>query len=125
MKKLLFILLASFAVVSCTAQSSDAYSVLDYTKYEQAINSGKPVIIDVRTPDEYSSGYIKDAININVYDANFKAEVAKLNKDEPIYIYCRSGARSRQAGKVMEDLGFKTIYDLKGGIMSWRGKLSK
>ncbi len=77
-------------------------------------------IIDVRTPEEYSEGYIAKAINVNWNDNSFDAEVLKLNESKPIYVYCLAGGRSANAAAKLTKLGFTTVYDLKGGLNAWR-----
>jgi phage shock protein E len=76
-------------------------------------------IIDIRTPREYTQGYIEGAININYYDKTFLEQIAKLDKNKPIYIYCRSGNRTSSAAKKLKKFGFLEVNDLQGGIMSW------
>lgn len=76
-------------------------------------------IIDVRTPAEYATGYINNAINIDFYNPNFEAEIKKLDKTKPVYIYCKAGGRSSEAVNIFMKNGFKNVYELKGGIMSW------
>ena len=79
-------------------------------------------LIDVRTPEEYNDGYIKNAKNINFYEDNFMEEMSKLNKTEPIYVYCKSGGRSGNASKKLKDAGFTKVYDLEGGFMKWESE---
>lgn len=76
-------------------------------------------IIDVRTAEEFATGHITDAKNINVNDKNFAASVAVLDKTKPIYVYCKGGLRSADATTKLQELGFTQVYDLKGGIMAW------
>ena len=76
-------------------------------------------IIDIRTPREFSQGYIEGAININYYDKTFLEQIAKLDKNKPIYIYCRSGSRTSSASKKLSKLGFTEVNDLEGGIITW------
>jgi rhodanese-related sulfurtransferase len=75
-------------------------------------------LIDVRSPEEFAEGHLKDAVNININDANFNDEIQKLLRDEPIFLYCRSGGRSARAGKVVVALGYRA-YDLDKGIQGW------
>jgi len=77
------------------------------------------VIIDVRTPEEYAVEHIENAININFSSETSRDEMNKLNKDKTYLIYCLSGNRSGQALTVMEELGFKEVYDI-GGIAGWK-----
>jgi rhodanese-related sulfurtransferase len=73
----------------------------------------------VRTPDEFKSGHIKGAKNINIGDqVKFEADVARLNKKLPVAVYCRSGRRSKIAGQRLTDKGF-VVYDLNQGIIEW------
>jgi len=96
-------------------------TVLNANDYEKKISTEKNIqLIDVRTPEEYQQGHIKNAKNMNVYDANFEKEIQKLDKSKPVYIYCRSGSRSRSAAQVLSNNGFKTIFDLQGGITAWQ-----
>jgi|SRR5690606_6927836 rhodanese-related sulfurtransferase len=125
MKKLFLILLTSLFFVSCKGQETEHFKILDSAQYEQIITQNEVTIIDVRTPGEYKSGHIKNAQNINVQSGDFKAKMQNFEKEKPIYIYCRSGARSANAGKILEEMGFTEIYDLKGGVLSWKGKLEK
>jgi len=77
------------------------------------------VIIDVRSPEEYSENHIKNALNIN-YSQNFEQEIEKLDKNKKYLIYCRSGHRSSNATKIMIKSGFKDIHNLSGGIRKWK-----
>ncbi len=76
-------------------------------------------LLDVRTPQEFTAGHIPGAINYNFYDADFAEQLQKLDKNRPVMLYCRSGARSAKASKQMEELGFNEIYDLGGGYLIW------
>lgn len=94
--------------------------VLSPEEYAQAINQKKVHLIDVRTPQEYKSGHLKGALNINVFDADFNQKINRLSKDKPVFIYCQSGMRSRQAVAIIHKAGFEKIYDLRGGYSCWK-----
>lgn len=79
-------------------------------------------LIDVRTLDEFNEGHLKNAQNICVTSDDFEERISKLDKDQPIYLYCRSGKRSARAAEILKDLGFKEIYDMEGGILKWQGE---
>lgn len=70
------------------------------------------IIIDVRTPAEVAAGSIKNSINIDFRNENFKSEILKLAKNATYKLYCRSGNRSGQALQLMKDLGFKNLQNL-------------
>ncbi|MFZ4799263.1 MAG: thioredoxin domain-containing protein [Bacteroidia bacterium] len=94
---------------------------LSAQEFEQKINSEiSEQIIDVRTPEEFSQGFIKNAVNIDWNAGNFENQVSKLNKSKPVFVYCLAGGRSAGAAIKLKELGFNTIYDLKGGMNAWR-----
>ena len=98
---------------------------LNQDKWIESIsNSKKSIVLDVRTPEEYDQGFIKNSINLNIYDSQFfMDEINKLDKNTSIYIYCRSGARSFQACELMSQFGFEKVYNLEGGILDWKGEI--
>ncbi len=90
----------------------------------QLKNDRNAVIIDVRTPDEWNDGRIENAINIDIYKGQgFIYLLDELDKDKNYFVYCRSGARSTQACKIMKQLDFKNTFNLIGGMMKWQGKI--
>jgi rhodanese-related sulfurtransferase len=76
-------------------------------------------IIDVRTPEEFNSKHLDNAVNIDISNNNFDAEIAKLDKSKPVFVYCLSGGRSKTAADKMQKIGFKEIYELDGGMLKW------
>lgn len=72
------------------------------------------VIIDVRTPDEFASGHLEGAVNINLQSGVFEQEIGTLPLDGAYLVYCRSGNRSAQAIAIMQGLGFTDLTDLGG-----------
>ena len=85
--------------------------LLSPTKFKQQVENKKVQLVDVRTAREYKSGHIKNALNIDFYSSNFNAEFTQLNKEEPLYIYCRSGQRSKNASrKLLKKMNFGNIY---------------
>ncbi|WP_159022925.1 rhodanese-like domain-containing protein [Formosa sp. L2A11] len=101
------------------SQQNKAITVLSADDFKTAISSKKVQLIDVRTPGEFKSGHIKGAKNIDSFSLNFKTEIEKLDKNNPVYVYCRSGARSKQSAKKLSAAGFTEIYDLKNGILGY------
>lgn len=77
------------------------------------------ILVDIRTPQEFNSYHMDGAKNIDFYENSFNAEINKLPRDKPIFIYCHSGNRSGRAGQRMAAMGFKYVYDLQGGISRW------
>ncbi|MEW9700906.1 rhodanese-like domain-containing protein [Paenibacillus sp. SI8] len=81
------------------------------------------ILIDVREPSEVKQGYIPGAINIPL--SQMKRRVGEIQNNKRLYLYCRSGMRSKQASKILKKNGFNELSHLQGGIMSWKGKLTK
>lgn len=119
MKQLmLLIVLATF---SCKDQGkqTEPVTILSPATYKEAISSNDVQLVDVRTPEEFKEGHIGHAVNIDFFSEDFASEFEKFNKDQPLYIYCRSGNRSAKAAKKLHEMGFGEIYDLKGGILKY------
>lgn len=76
-------------------------------------------LIDVRTPEEFRAGYLANAQNINFYDNDFKEALGNLDKEKPLFLYCRSGNRSGKAAKMAVDMGFQEVLDMDGGMIQW------
>lgn len=83
------------------------------------------VILDVRTMEEVENGVIGDPMHYDIYNPQaFMEALQKLDKSKNYYVYCRSGNRSGQACAIMNNLGFANAYNLKGGILEWKGEIS-
>lgn len=99
---------------------------LSASEFWQKIQSDDSfVIIDVRTPQEFSEGHIPNSVLIDIYSQTFQSKILELDKSKNYYIYCRSGNRSYHAGVFMLAEGFKSVQHLKEGIISWTEKLEK
>lgn len=79
-------------------------------------------ILDVRTPEEYHDGHIYGSILLPVDKIKEKIENVLPNKDQKIYVHCRSGIRSTKATKEMLKLGYSNVHNMQGGIMAWQDK---
>ena len=77
------------------------------------------IIIDVRTSDEFSSGYIKNAINLDFYSETFQNDLLSIDKSLPVILYCRTNNRSTKTANILKENGFKEISVLEGGITDW------
>ncbi len=101
-------------------EKSSTLNILDAKTFKNAITKDNVQLVDVRTSQEYEEGHIFDAINIDFYSGKFNVEFSKLEKEEPIYIYCKSGNRSKQTANKLANMGFVEIYDLAGGILNYK-----
>lgn len=119
MKNVLLIVAVTI-LSSCNAQKPEDVELITIETLKARAIDKDVQLIDVRTPGEYAKGHINDAINIDIANLeNFKAEVSKLEKAQPIYIYCHRGGRSNNASKVLQALGFEIIYYFSGGWKAW------
>ncbi|WP_347292362.1 rhodanese-like domain-containing protein [uncultured Brachyspira sp.] len=111
MKKIIIILSVSFLFLAC---SNKGYKNLNIEKAIKLVNSSTNLIIlDVRTREEYLSGNITNAVNIDVLSQDFKSKIDMLDKNKEYLIYCRSGNRSSIASSIMSTNGFINIYNLE------------
>ena len=116
----LSILLIAFLMLSCNGQTTKNIENVEATVFAEKIKASPDAqILDVRTPEEFASEHIDKAVNINWLANDFVANTQKLDKSKPVFVYCKSGARSAKAAVKLEELGFKKIYQLEGGILKW------
>jgi rhodanese-related sulfurtransferase len=76
----------------------------------------------VRTPEEYAAGHLENAVNINLYDDDFKSQLEAIDKSKAVAVYCKVGGRSAKAADIIKEIGFTEVYDLEGGILNWEEK---
>jgi len=105
-----------------TKEAEDITPQEAYTLIQENQDSPDFVIIDVRAPGEFAEGHIANAININYYSEAFHAELEQLDKNKTYLIYCRSGNRSGKALNIMEELNFREVYNMLGGITQWEAE---
>ena len=82
------------------------------------------VLLDVRTKMEYAEGHIEGAINVPVNELEYQIEDVIPDKEQTIYLYCRSGVRTIMAGDTLLNLGYTSVYDM-GGIIYWPYEIVK
>lgn len=101
------------------ATTSEIELISPQQVFDAIYNQDSLQIVDVRTPEEYVVSHLKGAQNICVTSDDFKEKVKKLDKNKPVYLYCKSGGRSSRAAKKLKEMGFTKVYDMDGGITSW------
>ena len=109
---LTLVLFSAFA--QANIKSIEPQTVLQLIQKQQA-----PVILDVRSAEEFAQGHIPGAINIS-YEALSKNQLLNAYKEQDIVIYCRSGRRALIASKVLQAKGFKQLIDLNGHMIAWQ-----
>ena len=109
----------SAVIFSCTAQTKTG---LTADEFEKEITIKQNIqILDVRTPGEFFSGHIKNALQADWNDKKeFERRLAFVDKSKPVYVYCLAGGRSAAAADKMRKAGFTNVYELTGGTNAWR-----
>lgn len=99
-------------------------SAISQHEFKKLIKKKNSIVLDVRTPDEYNTGFITKAANLNVLDSlNFINAITSLDRNKKYLLYCKSGRRSGKALVMMKNMGFQHVRHLRGGITEWKGKL--
>jgi len=95
---------------------------VNVSAFEDKLNNlDNAVLIDVRTPDEYKSGHIDGATNIDFNQMDkMKMAFEKLDHNQPMLIYCAAGGRSNRTRILMAEMGFTQVYELSSGMGGWK-----
>jgi rhodanese-related sulfurtransferase len=112
MKSLIILLLLPFSLFS--------QKKINQEEFKKLITKGNTLVIDVRTPVEFSEAHIKNAINIDYFSKSFSETISKLDKQKTILVYCAAGGRSTSACLDFKKLGFKKVFNLIGGYDDWK-----
>lgn len=104
----------------------DGYRQINRTKAQKMMEENEGyIILDVRTAEEYAEGHIPDAVNLPNESIGEQDDISLLSdKNQLIFVYCRSGRRSKEASKKLADLGYTNVYEF-GGIIDWEGPTVK
>lgn len=90
---------------------------LDYAELKKMMkNNLKVNLIDVRSMQEYNEGHIQKAVNLPIYNLEKSIQQRFKNKNDIIILYCQFEKRSKKGKNILEKLGYKNVYYLKGGI---------
>jgi rhodanese-related sulfurtransferase len=117
MKNILCFFLTSFFFINCSSQ--EEIKSISTKELKILLAKEKVQLMDVRSPEEIKEGAIKTAIFVNYFEVDFYKKAAlQLDKNKPVYLYCRSGNRSGKASKILEAKGFNVVNVL-GGYLQW------
>jgi len=127
MKKPIAVLFLLISLISLNSFSQSKEEIITNSSAEEfndliSARTDASVILDVRTSKEFESGHIENAVNIDYFSNDFENSLSKLDKSKTYFVYCKSGVRSGKASNMLNKLGFKKIYTLKGGIDNWSAK---
>jgi rhodanese-related sulfurtransferase len=118
MKKVIALIASVLLLAGCSSSASGVTN-MNVSEFSQKITETGVVTLDVRTPGEFAEGHIEGARLIDFQSGNFENEIAALDKNASYAVYCRSGNRSGQAVKVMQDAGFTNVFNMNGGVIDW------
>ena len=109
-----------FTNISCAQEVPTISPKEVKARIDQGTNA---VLLDVRRQEEIDRGVIdKDIIAYDFYHSAFKDNLVKLDKDKTYYVYCHAGGRSGKTVKMMQELGFKNVFNVEGGITQWKAE---
>lgn len=118
------IILVIAIIISNVGKASIQYNKISFEEMYNMIAENKNfIILDVRTINEYNEGHIPGSVLIPDYEIE-AVQTRYKNKDTNIFVYCRSGNRSKSSVIKLKNMGYKNVYDL-GGITNYSGQLEK
>jgi len=125
-RSLLLFSLLSLAIGCSTPAKEKVAEKVDVNTFSTKLESLKDVqLVDVRTPEEYAGGSIKNAMNMNFHGADFDQQLRTLDKSKPVMVFCQAGVPEGRSGQTMaklKEMGFEEIYELDGGYLGWSGQ---
>jgi rhodanese-related sulfurtransferase len=123
MRNSITLFIVSFLFLNCAEKQSK--KTITTIALKQLMDKQNIQLLDVRTPEEIKQGSIKTAMFINYYDDNFVAKASKvLDKEQKVYLYCRSGNRSGKSANLLEAKGYDVVNVL-GGYVQWKKENKK
>ena len=99
-----------------------SYREVSSREAAELIQNEQPIILDVRTPNEYKRGHLQNSVLIPVQELQNRYKELGTRQDREILIYCATGNRSTVASKILVDNGYKHIVNMRGGIYDWSQK---
>ncbi|MBN2807672.1 MAG: redoxin domain-containing protein [Prolixibacteraceae bacterium] len=107
-----------FAIIGLTAKAQ-LVKHINSVEFQKISTSMKGTLLDVRTETEFANGHLPKAGQLNYYAFDFHKKLLLLPKNEPIFLYCNTGWRSKRAAETLVKNGYTQVYNLKQGIMEW------
>ena len=121
MKNPFFLLSISLILFSCTSQPipGTIASDIQQNKLKSILETTGATLVDIRTEDEISQGIIDGAKTVDYFSDDFMKQMEQFPQDQPIVLYCASGGRSAKAMKMLNNAGWKEVYNLLGGYREY------
>jgi len=126
MKRLIYIMLSLLLMAGCAPKDlSNVYKQISMNEAVEMMSEETDyIILDIRTKAEYEEKHIPDAICIPNEDIGTEPPDALIDKEQLIFVYCRSGNRSKKASQKLADMGYTNIMEF-GGIKDWQGEVAR
>lgn len=122
---LLFLILSAVSFSACQTATKNEPVKSEAEIKQVSVSDAKTAIekpdvqfIDVRTPEEYNGGHAVKAVNLPL--DNLENDLAKLDKEKPVYVICQSGRRSQKGSEILQKAGFKDVSNVTGGTSAWQ-----
>ena len=110
----------TFWILSLLSFSAFSSNVGDISQQELLeANTNSVVIVDVRTPEEFQQGHVRNAINVPLSNIIDNPAILRISKEKPIVLYCRSGYRAGKAAEALQKNGHQNLRHLKGDMQAW------
>jgi len=101
------------------ARADGGFKEINAADFEKRRAKGKAPVLDVRSPEEFAKGHVTGAINADIHSPDFAAKAAQFDKKKPILVNCHLGSRGAIAAAELSRLGFKSVFNLDGGLDAW------
>lgn len=117
----LLVILVAILVSPLYAATDEPVKNIKTEEAAKLIREGKQnlLIVDVRTPEEFRSGHIANARNVDFFGSRFEQSITEIPKDQPVMVYCRSGRRSAEAAKELVKTGHTRVLHMEDGLAGW------
>ena len=104
---------------AAAARAEGGFKEISVADFEKRRIKGKAPVLDVRSPEEFARGHVTGALNANIHSPDFAAKVAQFDHKKPILVNCHVGSRGAIAAAELGKLGFKSVFNLDGGLDAW------
>lgn len=118
---LIILLLAMMGIPEIATAQTGGIQSIDAASFRRQLDAEpQAILLDVRTRSEFEEGHLPGAVHIDVLQSDFESAVQDLDLTKPIYVYCLAGQRSMRAAQILRSMDATQLYNLRGGIRSWK-----
>lgn len=115
-------MILGLSACATTATEGTAFKNIDVATTQSTLKNEKVVLLDVRTPQEFSQEHIPGALLMDFHGEHFDEELKKLDPNATYVVYCATGNRSKKTSKKMQEQGFKQVSNVLGGFQAWQSQ---